>query len=369
MKWKSLTTENALIMKGIAILMIAIHNFMHLFPFPKENEFDFSLDRTMSMVTLLWETPEKFIQVLFSFFGHLGVAVFIFLSAYGLSKKYQKNPPIFWTFISERIFKIFPAFLIAIVIWLTLEGLYSYGILGPFKMLSLHYQDIILKLTLLSNFIPDKALSPIGPWWFIPFIFQFYVVFPLLLRAYDHWKTNGLVLISFISLALATLANGNFLGVNLYYTVLPYMPIFTLGIYLAKNDEHREIHISLSVILATLVIFIASNINQYVWVLSHFTFTILFLLAMKIIIPKLKGKLYSFLLFTGQISMGLFLVNGFLRSPMIHWAIAKDNWLITIGLCLVFLVISYVLAMTVLRLENFITQKIKILRYKHSHAG
>lgn len=361
MKLKALTSENTLIMKGIAILMIAMHNFMHIFPFPKENEFDFSLERTSSMLNLLWTEPENSLRVIFSFFGHFGVEVFIFLSAYGLTKKYMKHQLFYGRFILDRAIKIYPAFIIAIVIWLILEGTYSHGIFGSFKMISLHYQDILLKLALVSNFIPDRALEPVGPWWFIPFIFQFYFVFPLLLKLYDRWQELGLITLSVFCLVFTDTVGGILFGANLYYTILPYIPIFLLGIYVAKKDSLTpEITIPPAFIWLTLLLFIVGNINQHLWVFSNISFIILFLVIMNYVIPKIKNKLLSVLIFTGKISMGLFLVNGFLRYPMLRWAIAENHWLFTIALCLVFLAISYVVAIFLHFLEGVIMNKIKI---------
>ncbi len=369
MKLQTLSSDKTLIMKGIAILMIATHNFMHLFPFPKENEFDFSFERTSSMLHLLWTEPENSLRVLASFFGHFGVGVFIFLSAYGLTKKYSKHPPIYWRFIIERISKIFPAFIIAILIWLALEGFYSHGIFGPFKMLNMHFHEILLKLTLVSNFIPEMALAPIGPWWFIPFIFQFYFVFPFLLKMHARWQTTGLITLSVFCLVFTDTVGGSISGVNLYYTIVPYMPLFAFGIYLTKQDTSiTEIEIPSSVIFLTLLIFILSNVNQHLWVLSNISFIILFLVIMNTVIPRIKGNLHKALSYTGQISMALFLVNGFLRFPMLRWAIAKDNWLVTIALCLVFTGISYVVAITVILLEKLFTQRINAYRNKHSHV-
>ena len=370
MKWHTLSSNETLIMKGIAILMIAMHNFMHLFPFPKENEFDFSFERTSSMLHLMWTEPENSLRVLASFFGHFGVEVFILLSAYGLTKKYLKQPPMYWRFIFERALKIYPAFIIAILIWLALEGFYSHGIFGPFTMLSMHYHEILLKLTLVSNFIPDMALEPIGPWWFIPFIFQFYFAFPFLLKLYDRWQTMGLITLSVFCLVFTATVDGSISGVNLYYTIVPYMPVFALGIYLAKQDTSiKAIEIPGSLLLLTVLIFILGNVNPYLWVLSNISFIILFLVLMNSVIPKIKGNLQKILIYTGEISMALFLVNGFLRFPMLRWAVEKDNWLITIALCLMFLAISYVVAIIVVRLERLLTKKIKAYRYKQTQIG
>jgi len=358
MKWKSLSLESTLIFKGIAILMIATHNFMHLFPYPKENEFDFSLERTTSLLHRLWSQPENTLQTIPSFFGHFGVQVFMLLSAYGLTKKYLKSKPDYWPFIWQRAIKIYPAFIIAIIIWLTLEGFYSFGLFGPVKMLNLHFEDILLKLTLVSNFIPGKALAPIGPWWFIPFIFQFYLIFPWLLKAYERWQEIGFIALSVFSLVLAGILQGEIRGVNIYFTILPYLPVLSLGIYLAKSDS-SDINIPKSLIFLSLVLFILGNINQYLWVLTHISFILVFMVFLNYVIPKIKNNTRKALIFTGKISMAIFLVNGFLRFPMARWAIAYDNWLMTIGLCLVFLVITYMVALVLHKTEQEIFRRLK----------
>jgi hypothetical protein len=56
--------------------------------------------------------------------------------------------------------------------------------------------------------------------------------------------------------------------------------------------------------------------------------------------------------------MAIFLVNGFLRFPMLRWAVARDNWLITIGLCLVFLMITYFVAYILHTLDAKISKRI-----------
>lgn len=34
----------------------------------------------------------------------------------------------------------------------------------------------------ISNILPGFGLPPVGPWWFIPFIMQFYAIWPMLRR-------------------------------------------------------------------------------------------------------------------------------------------------------------------------------------------
>ena len=88
MYWKPLNKEQSTLFKAIAILMIATHNFMHKLSVIKENEFSHSPDRFTGLFRALIASPENCAQDLLSFFGHFGVQIFIFLSAYGLVKKY-----------------------------------------------------------------------------------------------------------------------------------------------------------------------------------------------------------------------------------------------------------------------------------------
>lgn len=362
MQWKPLSRESALIYKGVAILMIVIHNFMHLFPLPKENEFDFSFERSKSLFNLLWNEPENSIRVIFSFFGHFGVQVFILLSAYGLTKKYLNSQPVYWTFIWQRVIKIYPSFLLAIALWLIMEGFYSYGFLGPFKMLYMNLEAILLKLTLLSNFIPGRGLDPVGPWWFIPFIFQFYFIFPFILKAYDRWKEISLITVVTFCFVLTLVTNGEIAGVNLYFTIIGHMPTLSLGIYLAKKDS-TSINIPISFIIIGLVSYILGNIYQPIWYLSHFSFLILLLVLFDFIEPRMTKNTRLALVFMGKISMTLFLVNGFLRYPMIRWAMAYDNWLLTIILCLLFLagatVVALLMQKTEMKVVNFVRVRLQ----------
>jgi peptidoglycan/LPS O-acetylase OafA/YrhL len=112
------------------------------------------------------------------------------------------------------------------------------------------------------------------------------------------------------------------------------------------------------------VLFILGNINQYLWVLTHISFILVFMVFLNYVIPKIKNNTRKALIFTGKISMAIFLVNGFLRFPMARWAIAYDNWLMTVGLCLVFLVITYMVALVLHKTEQEIFRRLKNYKLK-----
>ncbi|MDF1642861.1 MAG: acyltransferase [Pseudomonadales bacterium] len=361
MYWNSLDKNDTNLYKGIAILMIATHNFMHLFPAPKENEFEFNPNRFFDLLYLVINESENILRVFLSFFGHFGVQIFIFLSAYGFTKKYLNRQPNYWLFIWKRIFKIYPAFILGILAWAIAAGWVNgnHGILGPIKIIYWDIGDLLLKLSLTSNFISGKSLSIVGPWWFIPFIFQFYFIFPLLRYLYSKWGAPILLAISVAGIVITYLNHGRIGDLNIYFTVLGHLPEFCLGIYLA-GKEGEKIKISWTIILAALVLYFLGNIYESFWYVNHISFLILLLVVFNSVIGSVKkrARINKSILFIGGISMPIFLVNGFLRYPFIYWAVNNNHWLLTIALCLLSLTISILVGYILSKIEGYVMPKI-----------
>lgn len=362
MYWKSLDKIDSGLYKGMAILMIATHNFMHLFPRPKESEFYFDSDRFFDLLNFLLIEPENIIRALLSFFGHFGVQIFIFLSAYGLTKKYSTQKLIYWPFIWQRILRVYPAFILAILAWLIVDGWIlggrEYGLLGPLKVLYWNLEDLILKLLLLSNFLGDNALSLVGPWWFIPFIFQFYFLFPFLLGLYSRWGISILIILSISTIMLSIITQGKIGSFNIYYSILGHFPEFCLGIYLARNDN-AAIKVPLLVIISAFLIYFLGNVYEIFWYVNHISFLILLLALFSYLTTKIKkdNVMIKIFLFLGALSMPIFLVNGFLREPFIWWAREYNSWLLTIILCLISLLASVVAAFFLSKIESWLMSK------------
>jgi hypothetical protein len=79
-------------LRGIAILGIMLHNYCHWLGFAvKENEYTFDAERPMQFWDKLMSFDSDLFIHFFSFFGHYGVPVFLFVSGFGLVKKYEKG--------------------------------------------------------------------------------------------------------------------------------------------------------------------------------------------------------------------------------------------------------------------------------------
>lgn len=356
MIWNGITKVETNVFKGLGILMIVIHNFMHRFPTPSENEMEFTSGKVFDLFDILLTEPAGIIRALFSYFGHFGVQIFIFLSAYGLMKKYAKdeNKLLYFKFIIDRVVKIYPMFLLAIVSYVvfmfTFNVVYNgMGFIEWFMPLS---KPLIFKLSLLYNFYPHQGLSIVGPWWFLSFIFQFYLVFPLILVMFKRFGNVFLITLSLVCIAISLLTNGYlYSNVSVFITVIGHMPVLCLGIYLAQD---KPINLPNWLLGISIAAFAIGNFNEYAFLVSHFFFCIILLFLFNTILKHIKtGSLgFKTCMFFGSISMPLFLVNGFLRTPWEGIAHEINNELITILLCLLCLTIASLYSVFLLRVNN-----------------
>ncbi len=320
-------TETTLL-KGVGILLIIGHNFQYLVSaLPGVNEFVFDRENVAAFLN----APGP-LSVL-AYLGHYGVQIFIFLSAYGLTLRHPlpaqrgegrgEGQSGYTPFIRTRLARLYPSFLLAILAWALWKGL-PHGPLGPIDQLRTHFPSILWKLSLVSNLVRGEQLSLVGPWWFLPFIFQFYLLFPLLQRL----PPRGLLAVSLASLLITIALNETLLpGGFLYATPLGHLPEFCVGIAWARTPNAR---ISLPLALTALLVFIMGNFVEAAWYLSHLSVLVLFLATW----PVLRRALLPMkrpLLFIGGISMQLFLVNGFLRDPFMTWAKQSGTGLAALG--------------------------------------
>src|SRR3712207_632517 len=77
------------VLRGLAIIGIFLHNYSHwLNPIIKENEYQY-FQYNVNGFNHALANPDYLLPLhIISFFGHYGVPIFLFLSAYGLERKY-----------------------------------------------------------------------------------------------------------------------------------------------------------------------------------------------------------------------------------------------------------------------------------------
>jgi hypothetical protein len=94
-----LTREGTNLLKGIAIILIALHNYYRwISPMTGENEFEFSRLATINNYILVRSNLLEVVHAFFSFLGHYGVQAFIVISAYGLTRSYKRDTKVMESF-------------------------------------------------------------------------------------------------------------------------------------------------------------------------------------------------------------------------------------------------------------------------------
>lgn len=259
-------------MRGIAIIAIVLHNFLHwLGPMVKENEYTFNRHNTDRLLVELTNPSTDLLAHLFSFFGHYGVPVFLFLSAYGLVKKYEGRPSEEGTGLKRG----------SHFLWQHYKKLFSMMILGytAFVMVDYmtpaprHYEfwNVVGQLLMISNFYsePQHAIWP-GPYWYFGLTMQLYLVYYLIIGRTKTWVT---IVLTMVCLALQITLGVDPMGSTLNwfrYNIFGAMLPVAFGIIIARNErlevERPRWHYLLTLLLSVAVT-IAGSFNYYAWTL------------------------------------------------------------------------------------------------------
>jgi peptidoglycan/LPS O-acetylase OafA/YrhL len=333
-------------LKGVGILAIVLHNFFHSLPHAViENEFAFvpgNFQRFLGTVT----DPRQTIQTLFSFLGHFGVQLFIFLSAYGLALKYWTTPS--WSaFVWSRIRKLYPMFFLAVGLWLVLR-VFEYGLDFP-AFVWTQADELALTALAVINLVPGYGLPPVGPWWFLAFIVQFYCLWPALARLCRRTGAAGLLIIAVLCVAFTALVGPILVqkwAIDLVETPIGHMPELCLGVAVARYG----IRVGPLSALVALGVFILGNLYDPVWPLTFVSVLLILLYAYQLTGRFLRNT--RFITTLATVSMPLFFVNGFLRSPFRLISIHFGRWYVTLLAGVLFAAFSVAVAYGMLKLEQ-----------------
>jgi len=344
----NLTLEDTTFYKGLAILMIVLHNFFHWVPpLIGENEQNFDSKRFENYVHLFLQ-PEYLFQATFSFLGHYGVQIFLFLSAYGLTKKYFSSNINYYQYIKHRLIKIYPPFIFSILIWMIYMSIIYGGIPNAVKVIISYMDSLLYKLTFISNFIPGELYTINGPWWFVSLIVQFYIIFPYMLKTYKKFGEIVLLLLSVAGLFLSAYLQ-TYVNIPLSGTILMHLPELSIGLLFAAKGNVTIRYWSIVVIT---IIFVLSNLYQILWYVSFSSVLILLLVLFQITLLKSNRAIRKVILFIGAISMYIFYINGFMRQPWVNSAIVYDQWYTTILICCLFVLIVISVAYQMMQVIN-----------------
>ncbi len=339
-------------LRGIAILSIVLHNYCHwLRGIVHENEYNYNQDNVDSLMYILGHPDNRLFIHLFSFFGHYGVPIFLFLSAYGLVMKYERPGVLpqgntvqlatdwqsylkgwvsgLWRFMRYHWLKLFRMMIFGFVLFLVVDNITPGA--HRYKL-----TDIVTQLLMVNNFMPEPhhVIWP-GPYWFFGLMVQLYLLYRLLLYK-RHWGfTLAAIVLCMAAQMLCQPGDDalNYLRYNFVGGMLP----FGIGLLYARfNQQLVGFWYNLLFFVVSVVVVLNYSNGFTAWFfVPLFVCSAGFTLVK--ILPRCVLRLFEWV---GTVSAALFVVHPILRKVFIP--ISRRGDLYT-GL-LVYLVASIVIA-------------------------
>ena len=322
------------IMRGLAIVLIVIDNITHLFKGVFiDNEHIYRWSSVEGFLNNLRHPDALLPFNLLSFYCPYGVMLFIFLSGYCLTLKYEQGSgrnTSCKVFIFNHGKKLFVMLLKGLAIFIT-----ALFLLYPNDVLS---KSFVLNFLLIGNLKPSWNFMP-GPYWFFGMLMEMYVIYRLLIYNRKDWVAIVLTLFSLVVMALLppeslTL---NYLRINCFLAILP----FCMGVLAARHLNANSFSLnnaSACVLWFALgfVFLTASKFNFYSWLIMPIFIIITAVTLVKLINrSNILGKVLGW---CGTMSAILFVVHPTVREIMIERINETGNYY---GMLAVYLFVTF----------------------------
>lgn len=314
-----LTRSQCAALRGLAIIGIFLHNYCHWLGFAvKENEYTFTASKWHDLLAALMQPDWNLPIHLLSFFGHYGVPVFLFLSAYGLVMKYEsrrepssdtllynKKEESAWLFVWKHFVKLFDMMIIGYVAFTLVDAV------TPARHIYAA-TDVVAQLLMVNNLLPDpdRIIWP-GPYWFFGLMLQLYVVYRLLLQR-RGWKTAvALVLACWLMQAVCD-PEGDALNRIRYNCMGGVLP-FCAGLLYARHGRalsRRSWAVALVLSAVGIGVF-SANFQLWLWCPL---LVCVFSIALVKLLPRNVEELLAWM---GGISAALFVLHPITRKIFI----------------------------------------------------
>lgn len=317
----NLTRQQSDILKGMAILGIVLHNFCHQLPnVVRENEFLYFPELPHELWTRI-RTLHPYLPLdLCSFFGHYGVAVFIFISGYGLVKKYEQTKPDtrIRPFLRYNLGKLWKLMIVPWIVYLAMDTF------GYADRLRINLTDIVAQLTLTINLFPQSLdhILP-GPYWYFGLTAELYIVYRLLFFRFRSRGVSAVIVLASLLLQSVWLAQPHHADAAKWleyfrYNATGWLLPFYMGIDAARHPWTlpKEKPATALWLCATVLTMFVGSFNAYIWLVLP----ALAALSAILLLWLLTTKTRYILQWTGSFSSALFIAHPLLRPYWIHRA-------------------------------------------------
>lgn len=277
----------------------------------------------------------------FSSYGGAGVHIFFILSGFGLYYSFLKKGFHLKDYVKKRVFRTYLPYIFIILISACLPFMYE----GEDRAIAVLSHILLFKMA-----VPRYESSFGVQMWYMSTIFQFYLVFPILINFLKKIDIKKVFFISIIiSLVWATISSIFDLNNNicLNYFFLQYIWEFVLGMYFCKLYVNNKISIDKINVLELIVIFISTFLIYGIMSIKggflknyNDIFSVVSFGALTLIIYKMK-IFNNILTVLGKYSYEIYLTHYLVMSITFNYL--KSSSLITALLTIVLVfVVAYV---------------------------
>lgn len=314
------------IMRGVSIILIMLHNLIHLYPgVLGESEFNYLKGNISFFFDKLHHGSPVFISDMLSFLGWYGVPVFIFISGYGLTKRYDANlcdgyalPDKIdgqystWRFIRRNWIKLIKLVALGSMIFFSYEILRFLVSGGKIDIILII--EILIPVTCLNDLVQFWIETVPGVYWYIGLAFELYVIYALLVKGRSEtglWILTGICFFAFILFRrFPLMGTGEQFEVYMRHNFVGWMLPFACGISLARHPI-QKLYKVIIVGIGCLILFIPAFKSVYTW-----QFTSVFAVGIIIIISLIFDVIpywNSIWQQIGKISAFLYVVHPIVR--------------------------------------------------------
>ena len=324
----------AYIMKGVGILCIAVHNMLH-WKYLQENESTFIVERPLSLWNKILYGDANLTWDFLSFFGWYGVPIFIFLSGYGLAKKYDTHEINVMEYLKYNYFKLLflllPAFLLYVIAMSVLhKEMYNWVQFG-------------LQVTFLNDIFYLRYKPDPGVYWYFGLTLQLYLFY---LIFHKFKKIKYVLGGGFMGLFILFLLNPSVWSshnplIYMKHNLCGWIPIcLCVILYDRKENPYRlGMNIIIPFIIGSGLLLFGSSFHYYVWVFSPFC-AVLFILHVAFFMSRVK-YLSVFFVWMGKNASFIFVIHPIIRP--LSMKILDYGW--ATWLCLsIYIVLSLIIS-------------------------
>lgn len=309
-----LTRRATIIARGLAILIIMLHNLVHVFPtIINESEFNYFPARNVDFFQHMDTANPLMIYDFLSFIGWYGVPVFIFLSGFGLAKRYGPDYEFSrHSFIWRNWRKLFFLLLPGVLIFASGDIFHSIHTGRP-----IDYHQIIcelLPLTELNGIFQNIFPVTPGVYWYIGLSFELYLIYAVAVWRKPVWILWTITIICYLGISI--MITQNYVNVTadwVYYlrhNFTGWMLPFTCGIMIGRRQSLPILGLILSFILSA-VFFLSFLKFPFGWLVADVA-AICIIIGIALVLDRIP-VLFNIFTWVGTISGYLYIVHPIVR--------------------------------------------------------